>query len=69
MSAPIFAASSRRFGEKSAAMIGWMPFSRSPTMAASPTGPQPTTSGASFSCSAAFSTAWMPTASGSVSAA
>ena len=69
MSAPIFTASSRRLGEKSAATIGRMPFSRRAAMTASPTGPQPTTSGASSPFSAPFSTACTPTASGSVSAA
>ena len=52
MSAPIFTASSRRLGEKSAATIGRMLFSRSAAITASPTGPQPTTSGASSPLSA-----------------
>ena len=69
MSAPILTASSRRLGEKSAATIGRMPLSRRAAMTASPTGPQPTTSGASSPLSAPFSTACTPTASGSVSAA
>ena len=69
MSAPIFTASSRRLGEKSAATIGRMFLSRSAAITARPTGPQPTTSGASSPFSIPFSTACTPTASGSVSAA
>ena len=56
-------------GEKSAATIGPTPRSFSAAITASPTGPQPTTSGASLLASCAFTTACKPTAIGSVSAA
>ena len=69
MSAPMRAASSRRLGEKSAATIGRMPLSFRAAITARPTGPQPTTSGASSPARLAFSTACTPTASGSVNAA
>src|SRR5690349_7062261 len=56
-SAPSATASSRRRFEKSAATIGRAFFKRSAAITASPTGPQPTTSGTSFGSSRAFSTA------------
>jgi hypothetical protein len=69
MSAPIVSASFRLAGEKSAAMIGWMPLIARPAMTDSPTGPQPTTSGTSPGATCAIATACQPTAIGSVSAA
>ncbi len=67
--APMRSASVRRIGEKSPATIGSTPFSFSAAMTARPTGPQPTTSAASCGSRRAFSTACIPTAMGSVSAA
>ena len=69
MSAPMVSASLRRAGLKSAAMIGCTPLILSAAMTASPTGPQPMTSGMSSGVRRAFSTACQPTAIGSVSAA
>ncbi len=67
--APPSARPARGAGEKSAATIGSAPRSRSAAITARPTGPQPTTSGASSGSRRAFSTACKPTAIGSVSAA
>jgi hypothetical protein len=62
-------AARRRAGEKSAATIGSAPRSRNAAMTARPTGPHPTTSGASPGSRRALPTACTPTAIGSVSAA
>ena len=69
MSAPMVSASFLRAGEKSAAMIGPAPFSFKAPITANPTGPQPMTSGTSSELRFAISTAWSPTAIGSVIAA
>jgi len=68
-SAPTVSARRRRMGEKSAATIGATPLSFKAAITASPTGPQPTTSGASGASMRALFTACTPTAIGSVSAA
>ena len=68
-SAPSAAASSRRRREKSAATIGRTSRKRNAAITASPTGPQPITSGASSGVRRALFTACRPTAIGSVSAA
>ena len=67
--APIWAATARRFGEKSEAMIVSIPLAESDAMMASPTGPAPTTIAMRPGSIDDSFTACKPTAIGSVSAA